>query len=242
MGDQIGKIFLVEDDFTTEIKLSEALSSEGFAVSSAAAKEGDAVIPKIIDAKPDIIITDVDISEFDQSLGLVDKIKGRPELKGVEIFVYTKKLDVGLEVKLRRMKVTEYFMKDDQLASVLSAAKRFFVKEEPIEYYDPFELRDSQKYYPEETGHPPIQEDAGAHVSETDKSPENIAKKEARFHEANRKAAADLEEKKHEQLMLEEARRKAEAELEAKKLEQKMLEEARRKAEAELETKKLEQL
>ncbi len=240
MGDQIGKIFLVEDDFTKKVKLLEALSSEGFAVSSAAAKEGDAVLPKIIDAKPDIIITDVDTSDFDPSLGLVDKIKGRPELKGAEIFVYTKKLDVGLEVRLRRIKVKEYFMKEDQLAPVLAAAKRFFVKEEPIEYYDPYELRDSQKYDLEETSHPPIQKDAGSHVSETDKSIEDIAKKTAQFNEARRKAEAEHEAKKLEQQMLEEARRKAEAELEAKKREQQMLEEANRKALAELEAKKRE--
>ena len=126
MGDNIGKVLIVEDDFTRKIKLAEVLSSEGFAVASAAAKDGDAAIPKIIAAKPKIIITDVVTANPDSPLTFIEKIKRHPELKGVEIFLYTQTIDVSLEVGLRRLKLTEYFTKEKNPAHIVAAVKRYF--------------------------------------------------------------------------------------------------------------------
>ena len=136
MSNPVGKIFIVEDEFTKNVKLSEILSGEGFAIVSAPAEEGDAVIQKIIAAKPDVIITDANGATDDHPLGLIEKLKGAPELKGTEIFVYAKVIEVSFEVKLRKLKLSEYFTKEKTPDPIVAAAKRFFVKEEPIDYYD----------------------------------------------------------------------------------------------------------
>ncbi|MBI5178379.1 MAG: response regulator [Nitrospinae bacterium] len=138
MSGEKGKVFIVEDDFTSKIGLAGLLQKEGLEVVSG---KGPDPIPQIVAAKPDIIVTDIDTDPNASPTDTIEKMKNMPELKGVEIFVYTGNLDVSLEVKLRKLKLSSYFTKDEaHVDSLVGSAKQYFVKEETaIDYYAEFD-------------------------------------------------------------------------------------------------------
>jgi tetratricopeptide (TPR) repeat protein len=130
-----GKVFIIEDDFTQKVGLKTLLLKEGFEVLSA--QSGSDTIPQIASFKPHILITDVDKNDPDEPLALAEKIKASPETKDVEIFIYTDKIDVSLEVKLRRLKLSAYFTRDRPVDFVVEGAKNFFVELDPVDRFPP---------------------------------------------------------------------------------------------------------
>ncbi|MBI3793240.1 MAG: hypothetical protein HY280_00750 [Nitrospinae bacterium] len=129
------RVFVVEDEFTKKSGLSALLAEVGFDVRSA--PHGADVLAEIISAKPTIIITDLEKQSSDDPFVLVEKIIGSPELKGSEVFVYTESIDVALEVQLRRLKLSAYFIKGETSKFLVEGVKNFFVKEDPTDLAPP---------------------------------------------------------------------------------------------------------
>ena len=120
----MGKIFIVEDDFTRKVELASLLSDAGFEVVSG--ERGESLMPSIISAKPKVIITDIDANSPEAPLAAIEIMIKSPELKGAEVFIYADEIDVSLEVRLRRLKLSSYFTKEPSPESILAATKGFF--------------------------------------------------------------------------------------------------------------------
>ena len=129
----MGKIYIVEDDFTKKVGLAALYKQAGHEVVS-----GGADAAAIASAKPGIVVTDIDVTLVDvknaNPMHFLEELKSNPALKGVEIFVYTGNIDVSLEVKLRKLKLSSYFTKDGNTEFIVNSAKGVFnpVVEEEI--------------------------------------------------------------------------------------------------------------
>ena len=132
----MGKIYIVEDAFTTKVGLAALFKKAGYEVVT-----GTADIAAIAAAKPGIIVTDIDPKNANP-MHFLEELKANPALKGVDIFVYTTHIDVSLEVKLRKLKLSSYFTKDDNTEFIVNSAKNVFnpVVEEEIredQFFEP---------------------------------------------------------------------------------------------------------
>jgi len=126
-----GKVFLIEDEDTKKASLAEALKKAGMQV---AVGSGDKVLATIKQMKPDLIITDLIAGEAaDEAIGFVEKIKSEESLKKTKIFVYTKNIDVSLEVALRKIKISDYFIKDDNTDFLIKSVKEHFQPEAEVD-------------------------------------------------------------------------------------------------------------
>lgn len=129
----MGKIYIVEDAFTAKVGLAALYQKAGHEVVT-----GGPDMAAITAAKPGIIVTDIDVSLVDvknaNPMHFLEELKGNAALKGVEIFVYTDRIDVSLEVKLRKLKLSSYFTKDANTEFIVNSAKGVFnpVVEEEI--------------------------------------------------------------------------------------------------------------
>ncbi len=124
----MGKIYIVEDAFTAKVGLAALFQKAGYEVVT-----GGPDIPAIVAAKSGIVVTDIDPKNANP-MHFLEELKGNSSLKGVEIFVYTESIDVSLEVKLRKLKLSSYFTKDDNTEFIVNSAKGVFnpVVEEEI--------------------------------------------------------------------------------------------------------------
>lgn len=129
----MGKVYIVSDEFTAKIGLAGKMKESGFD-----AVEGSADLAAIAAAKPGIIVTDIDPGN-ENPLHFLEAIKASPELKGVEVFVYTGHIDVSLEVKLRRLKMSNLFTKDANLEFIINSTKSTFNPPVEEEYVDRME-------------------------------------------------------------------------------------------------------
>lgn len=119
-----GKVFLIEDEHTQKASLAEALKKAGMQVATG---RGDDLLAKIRQMKPDLIITDLIASESaDEAVSFVEKIKNDENFKKTKIFIYTKNVDVSLEVALRRIKISDYFIKEDNTDFLVKSVKEHF--------------------------------------------------------------------------------------------------------------------
>lgn len=127
-----GKIFIVEDEFTKKVGLADILREEGHDVATGS---GDAVLEKIKQEKPSLIITDIIASEDpNEATAFLEKIKAEESLKKTTVFIYTKKIDVSLEVQLRRMKMGDYFIKEETNIEVLvKSVKQLYEPEQEVD-------------------------------------------------------------------------------------------------------------
>ncbi|MFQ5432650.1 MAG: response regulator [Nitrospinota bacterium] len=126
-----GKVFLIEDEHTQKVSLAEALKKAGMQV---AAGSGEDMLAKIKQMKPDLVITDLVASEVaDEAIEFVEKIKSDDSLKKTKIFIYTKNLNVSLEVALRRLKISDYFIKDDNIDFIVKSVKEHFQPEKDVD-------------------------------------------------------------------------------------------------------------
>lgn len=129
----MGKIYIVEDAFTAKVGLAALYQQAGHEVVT-----GGPDIAAITAAKPGIIITDIDVTLVNvknaNPMHFLEELKGDAALKGVEIFVYTESIDVSLEVKLRKLKLSSYFTKDNNTEFIVNSVKGVFnpVVEEEI--------------------------------------------------------------------------------------------------------------
>lgn len=129
----MGKIYIVEDAFTAKVDLAALYRKAGYEVVT-----GGPDVAAITTAKPGIIITDIDVTHVNvknaNPMHFLEELKDNAALKGVEIFVYTEHIDVSLEVKLRKLKLSSYFTKDDNTEFIVNSAKGVFnpVVEEEI--------------------------------------------------------------------------------------------------------------
>lgn len=124
----MGKIYIVEDAYTAKVGLAALYQKAGHEVVT-----GGPDLAAISAAKPGIVVTDIDVKNANP-MHFLEEIKSGPALKGVEIFVYTENIDVSLEVKLRKLKLSSYFTKDGNTEFIVNSAKTVFnpVVEEEI--------------------------------------------------------------------------------------------------------------
>lgn len=124
-----GKIFIIEDEFTKKVGLADILREAGHTVATGS---GDAVLEKIKQEKPSLIITDVIDSENPgEATAFLEKIKAEESLKKTTVFIYTEKIGVSLEVQLRRMKMGDYFIKEETNIEVLVRSVKQLYEPEP---------------------------------------------------------------------------------------------------------------
>ncbi len=116
----MGKIYIVDDGFTKQVGLAGLYQKAGYEVVT-----GGPDAAAIVAAKPGIIVTDIDAKNANP-MHFLEELKGNPALKGVEIFVYAEKIDVSLEVKLRKLKLSSYFTKDTNTEFIVNSAKGVF--------------------------------------------------------------------------------------------------------------------
>ncbi len=127
-----GKVFIVEDEFTREVSLAEILRKAGLEVATAS---GEEVMAQITREKPTIIITDIDINaSLGEETNFLQKIKADKTLEKTDIFVYTAKLNVSLEVQLRQLKLGNYFIKDANTDFIVNSIKQFFGPQKEEDY------------------------------------------------------------------------------------------------------------
>lgn len=128
----IGKIFIIEDEFTKEVSLADALKKTDMDVTTGS---GEDVMAQIIEAKPAIVITDIDANAcLGEETNFLQKLKDNESLKKTGIFVYTAKLNVSLEVKLRKLKLNNYFIKDNNTDFIVNSIKQFFEPQKEADY------------------------------------------------------------------------------------------------------------
>lgn len=116
----MGKIYIVDDDFTKKVGLAGLYQKAGYEVAT-----GGPDAAAIVAAKPGIIVTDIDAKNANP-MHFLEELKSNPALKGVEIFVYAEQIDVSLEVKLRKLKLSSYFTKDVNTEFIVNSAKGVF--------------------------------------------------------------------------------------------------------------------
>ncbi len=177
----MGKIYIVEDPFTAKVGLAALYQKAGYEVVT-----GRPDITAIIAAKPGIVVTDIDVTLVNAKnanpMHFLEELKANPAMKGVEIFVYTERIDVSLEVKLRKLKLSSYFTKDDNTEFIVNSAKNVFnpVVEEEIRE-DMF----IERMAPAHAAPPPAPAEVGQAEMDTD---------------SFKKMFADFSDKVHEQL------------------------------------------
>lgn len=126
-----GKVFLIEDEHTKKASLADALKKAGLQVATGS---GDEVFAKIQQMKPDMVITDLIVTEMaDESVVFLEKMKNDENLKKTKFFIYTKNVDVSLQVSLRRLKISDYFIKDDSTDFLVKSVKEHFQPQEEMD-------------------------------------------------------------------------------------------------------------
>jgi len=126
-------VFIAEDDFTREANLASKLKERGFNVVTGS---GENLFAEIKRAKPEAIITKVG-EPVEGVESLLDQIRGEIEFKECELFVYAEKIDIKLEIKLRKLKVNNYFQIEGETCErIIEQVGKFaegFGEEEPID-------------------------------------------------------------------------------------------------------------
>ncbi len=173
----MGKIYIVEDDFTKKVGLAGLFQKAGYDVVTGGPDAG-----AIVAAKPGIIVTDIDAKNANP-MHFLEELKGNPALKGLEIFVYADQIDVSLEVKLRKLKLSSYFTKDANTEFIVNSAKLVFnpvVEEEMQEeqFYSP-----AAAPSPSPAARPVPQPDAAAADMDTDSFKQMFADFSEKVHE-----------------------------------------------------------
>ncbi|GMT42900.1 MAG: hypothetical protein IEMM0002_1311 [bacterium] len=136
-----GKIFIIEDAFTKQVALIDLLKKENLGVITGG---GEDVMDQIVQAKPAIVLTDIDKSALPETqMGFLQKLKENEALKSTEVFVYLESLNVSIEVQLRKMKLNNYFIKDTNTDFIVSSIKQFFEPQKE----DDFSLVDATPRY-----------------------------------------------------------------------------------------------
>ncbi len=132
-GDSIGRmskesVLIVEDEFTKEIGLKQLLENEGFNTTSAAS--GDA-LKRAREEKPSVIVTDIHGSNDGAKAKFLEGMVRAEELKDSCIFILTESLEISLEIELRKLKLSHYFLTGPESGTVIvTELKKFFSGEE----------------------------------------------------------------------------------------------------------------
>lgn len=135
-----GKVFIIEDEFTSKVSLADVLKKVDLEVTTGS---GEEVMAHIIREVPTLIVTDIDVNApLGEETNFLQKIREDKALEKTDIFVYTAKLNVSLEVKLRKLKLDNYFIKDANTDFIVSSIKQFF---EPHREED-YSLIDATRY------------------------------------------------------------------------------------------------
>lgn len=126
------KVFIIEDEFIRGVSLADVLKKADMNV---IAGSGEDVLAQIIREEPAIIITDIDTSASSgEETVFLQKIREDKALEKTDIFIYTAKVDVSLEVKLRKLKLENYFIKDANTDFIVNSVKQFFEPQKEEDY------------------------------------------------------------------------------------------------------------
>lgn len=127
MPDRSKPVALIEDRYTTKIRLAERIKSSGYKV--LAFQYDKALLKNLAGSAPAIIVTDLAPSKS-APFGLFKSIRSNKMLEKTEIFFFGERLDVKIELELRRFGITSFFIKSPKAAPIIAAIKRYF---DPIE-------------------------------------------------------------------------------------------------------------
>ena len=135
MTDRTRPIVIFEDAHTKQRNLKGALEKDGFSVVSL--DRAPDMLTKAAAAKPAIIITDFDVDKA-HPLKVVEALKANPAFKETEIFIYSESIDVKMEVALRKLKISSWFIKSEKAADLIGGVRTHFSWDQMSQEYDPF--------------------------------------------------------------------------------------------------------
>jgi len=125
-------IFLIEDDINLLSGLQAKLRVEGFGVTADEGAEENAVLEKILTLKPDYIILDIVLPKIN-GLELLKKIKAKPEISRIPIFVFTDISDRDSRERARKYGADFYLIKTDfNLDEFINKFKKIIANKEKI--------------------------------------------------------------------------------------------------------------
>lgn len=125
MSEQTHTIALVADPFMESRSIREKLEAEGFRVEMI--QPGANLPDRLAVAKPEIIITDLDLSNPHDPFGVLSALKNDERFRETEIFVYSEVIDVKTEIELRKLRLHSYFTKSDKINYLIDAARQQFI-------------------------------------------------------------------------------------------------------------------
>lgn len=118
------KVLIVEDD-EINIKLAtELLKVNGYDVLQA--RNGLDGIKIAKEAKPDIILMDIEMPKLD-GLEAMKQLKADPETQQIKIIAVTARAMVGDEAKIRAAGADDYVSKPYRYSDLISAIKKYCV-------------------------------------------------------------------------------------------------------------------
>ncbi len=124
MADNEKTILILEDQFLKDANLGADLEERGMKTIILQAESTD--LEQVVKTAPDIIISDLDQQNQKDPFHLISAMKNDDRLKDSEIFILSDNIDVSTEIKLRRLKLHSYFLKDRGMDAVIEAALRWF--------------------------------------------------------------------------------------------------------------------
>ncbi|MBI5816377.1 MAG: tetratricopeptide repeat protein [Nitrospinae bacterium] len=122
-------IALLTDGFMEKHGVREKLAAEGFKVESYSALSGETV-EKLAAARPDIIIGDDDPANAADSFHFFKRLKEDPRFKETELFFYTGAIDVKTEISIRRLKITSYFIKSENVGHLVDGVLQHYIQKD----------------------------------------------------------------------------------------------------------------
>ncbi|MDH5542808.1 MAG: hypothetical protein OEY64_07575 [Nitrospinota bacterium] len=176
-------VFIIEDDFTRKGELPSNLKKLGFQVETGS---GDGLLAKMKAAKPEAIITGADEASSDAD-NILNRIRGDADLKDCELFVYAEKIDIKLEIKLRKLKVNNFFVLEEGTSHrILEQLNKFFEgfgEEEPIDLVQLIGPEDTEEDLTEKF-FPYLEQDIPLHETKKEPEPAQRLKPDEEFKKA----------------------------------------------------------
>lgn len=114
------KILLVEDDVALREAVDEALSSEGYEVTSTS--DGLGALDLLKDSVPDLIVSDISIPKLD-GFKLLDVVRSSDNGKTIPFLFISAKADHRSIRQARRLGVDDYLVKPFELTELLDAVR-----------------------------------------------------------------------------------------------------------------------
>ena len=114
-------VLTVDDSRTIRDMLRVALSSAGYAVLQA--EDGRQGLDMLVDARPDVIITDINMPRLD-GYGFIAGVRGDSRMRAVPILVLSTESDVEKKQRARAAGATGWIVKPFDPVKLVDAVRR----------------------------------------------------------------------------------------------------------------------